>query len=308
MILTLVASSKIKKMLSIRKAHGLSELPSSFQLWQPENHYLVPSAPESEYPCSVPSNVTPCGPILLPTASVGEADPELNSWLQRGPTILINLGSMLRMDEAMTREFAEGLKIVLDQRPEVQVIWKIRKSGGLPILSPGKRETGSQQKHTTTDPLDVLSEDIQTGRVKVLNWISVEPLALLQSGRIVCSVHHGGSNSFHEALRYGLFIAFFLTSLTLRSTGVPQVIVPCWLDTIDFANRVEWLGIGVHGSRRTAPSVKSGELSQALLKVLGDGPDASRMNEKARELAEVTGRIGGRKRACEKIIELLEKS
>ena len=71
---------------------------------------------------------------------------------------------------------------------------------------------------------------------------------------------------------------------------------------------MEWLGIGVHGSRRAAPSVNSGELSRALQRVLGDNPDATRMKEKARELAEVTGKIGGRKRACEKIIELLEKS
>jgi UDP:flavonoid glycosyltransferase YjiC (YdhE family) len=86
------------------------------------------------------------------------------------------------------------------------------------------------------------------------------------------------------------------------------VILPCWLDTLDFANRVEWLGIGVHGSRKSAPSVESGELSRAVLKVLGDSPDSVRMKQKARELAEITGRIGGRKRACEKIIELLETS
>jgi len=295
-------------MLSIRKAHGLAELPSSFQIWQPENHYLVPSSLESEYPCRVLSNVTPCGPILLPTASVGEVDPELDSWLQRGPTILINLGSMLRMDEAMTREFATGLKIVLNQRPEVQILWKFRKSGGFPILSKGKKKADSHEKNEKTDTLDVLSDDIASGRVKVLNWISVEPLALLQSERIVCSVHHGGSNSFHEALRYGTFSPCRSSWLTSNSTGVPQVVVPCWLDTIDFANRVEWLGIGVHGSRRAAPSVKSEELSSALLRVLGDTPNANRMKEKARELAEITGRIGGRSKACEKIIELLEKS
>lgn len=296
-------------MLSIRKAHGLAELPSSFQIWQPENHYLVPSSPESEYPCRVLSNVTPCGPILLPTASVGEVDPELDSWLQRGPTILINLGSMLRMDEEMTKKFATGLKTVLEQKPEVQVLWKIRKSGGLPILSRGKKKVDCQQTNEKTDPLDILPDEVSSGRVKVLNWILVEPLALLQSGRIVCSVHHGGSNSFHEALRYDdTLLIRCLTSLTSKSTGVPQVILPWWLDTIDFANRVEWLGIGLHGTRKAAPSVNSGELSRALLKVLGDNPDAIRMQKIARELAEVTGRIGGRKRACEKIIQLLGNS
>ena len=203
-------------MLRIRKSHGLAALSSSFAIWQPDNHYIVPSALESEYPCRVPPNVTSCGPIILPTTSVREADPELNPWLQRGPTILINLGSMLRMDGAMTREFATGLKIVLYQRPEVQVLWKIKTSGGLPILTQRKKKAASEEDNEKVDPLRVLSEEISNGRVKVLNWISVEPLALLQSGRIVCSVHHGGSNSFHEALRYGIFSPRWLTSLTSR--------------------------------------------------------------------------------------------
>lgn len=89
---------------------------------------------------------------------------------------------------------------------------------------------------------------------------------------------------------------------------MPQVILPCWLDTWDFANRVEWLGIGVYGSRSSAPSVEARELSRALLKVLGNNPEASRMREKAKELAAVSAIPGGRRKACEKIIEILESS
>lgn len=86
------------------------------------------------------------------------------------------------------------------------------------------------------------------------------------------------------------------------------MILPCWFDTLDFANRVEWLGIGVHGSRRAAPSVESGELSRALLKVLGPSTEAVGMRKKAKQLAEVTGKVGGRKKACEKINQLLGAS
>lgn len=96
--------------------------------------------------------------------------------------------------------------------------------------------------------------------------------------------------------------------LTIDSAGVPQVVLPCWLDTLDFANRVEWLGIGVYGSRSAAPSVEAREWSQALLRVLGDAPEALRMKEKARKLSAISARPGGRKKACEKIIELLESS
>ncbi len=94
----------------------------------------------------------------------------------------------------------------------------------------------------------------------------------------------------------------------IDSAGVPQIILPCWLDTLDFANRVEWLGVGVWGSRTAAPSVEAEELSKALLKVLGPSTEASRMKEKARELATTSARPGGRKKACEKLIEILESS
>jgi hypothetical protein len=105
------------------------------------------------------------------------------------------------MDEAMTREFASGLKIVLERRPEVQVLWKIKKFGGLKISSQADTKNNSQEKGLAYDTLNAIWNETGIGRVKILEWISVDPLALLQSGKVVCSVHHGGSNSFHEALR-----------------------------------------------------------------------------------------------------------
>ena len=89
---------------------------------------------------------------------------------------------------------------------------------------------------------------------------------------------------------------------------MPQVILPCWLDTLEFANRVEWLGIGVYGSRTAAPSIEKQEFSQALTKVLGDGIEATQMKQKAKELADISGKVGGRKKAFKKITEILEGS
>jgi hypothetical protein len=63
-----------------------------------------------------------------------------------------------------------------------------------------------------------------------------------------------------------------------------------WLDTLNFANRVEWLGIGVYGSRHATPGVDARELSTALIKVLADSEEAVTMRRRARELAEVSAR------------------
>lgn len=80
------------------------------------------------------------------------------------------------------------------------------------------------------------------------------------------------------------------------------------MDTFDFANRTEYLGIGVYGSRNYSPRVEAVELSRALMRVMGDGKEAAAIRMKAKELAEITRKVGGRVRACEKIIEILEAS
>lgn len=197
----LVTSPKVKGLMSWRKARQLPKLPPVFNIWQKENHYLVQSVPETDYPCYIPLNVTPCGPILLPVRSVSDHDPELEAWLARGPTVLINLGSHIRMDDDMARQFALGLKIALDKMPDIQVLWKLKTSGGLAVSSQVKTTSGFQGAGIAQESLEAIKTSMSSGRVKLLEWLTVDPLAVLQSGHVVCSVHHGGSNSFHEALR-----------------------------------------------------------------------------------------------------------
>ena len=307
--------------MKFRISQGLPKLPPPFNIWKKDNHYLVPSIPETDFPIFIAPNVTGCGPILLPESPVSESDPQLQVWLEQAPTILINLGSHIRMDDAMAHEFAKALRIVLDSKPNLQVLWKLKTSGGLAIQHEKKFAAGTDPKSKfkggflggglAPRTLDPITTDIASGRVRITEWLSADPLGILQTGHIACSVHHGGSNSFHEALRYlpnefNPYIKILLTSPS--SAAVPQVILPCWLDTFDFANRVEWLGIGVYGSRGAAPGVQAGELSRALMRVLGDGKEGAMMKVKARELAELAGKAGGRRKACEKIIEFMDGS
>jgi hydrogenase maturation factor len=44
-----------------------------------------------------------------------------------------------------------------------------------------------------------LGNEMQAGRLRVVDWLTVDPLALLKEGNVVCSVHHGGANSFYES-------------------------------------------------------------------------------------------------------------
>jgi hypothetical protein len=47
----------------------------------------------------------------------------------------------------------------------------------------------------------VLGEEMKNGVVRVVEWVQAEPMAVLESGSVVCAVHHGGANSFLEAVR-----------------------------------------------------------------------------------------------------------
>jgi hypothetical protein len=102
----------------------------------------------------------------------------------------------------MAREFASGLKIVLDSKPDLQILWKLKTSGGLTLPSRVEPGSGFRGEGIKKESLDAIVEEISSDRVKIMEWMSIDPLAVLQTGHIVCSVHHGGSNSFHEALRY----------------------------------------------------------------------------------------------------------
>lgn len=69
-------------------------------------------------------------------------------------------------------------------KTNVQVIWKFMKSGEYP----------------DGDILLPLKPYISNGRMKLSKWLAVDPTALLETGDIVVSVHHGGSNCYHEGV------------------------------------------------------------------------------------------------------------
>jgi hypothetical protein len=39
-----------------------------------------------------------------------------------------------------------------------------------------------------------------TQRVKVMQWLTIDPTALLETGDIAAFVTHGGANGFHESI------------------------------------------------------------------------------------------------------------
>lgn len=48
----------------------------------------------------------------------------------------------------------------------------------------------------------MVAEELASGRVRIEEWLPAQPIAILRSGNVICMIHHGRSNSYHEAIKY----------------------------------------------------------------------------------------------------------
>ncbi|KAF5667262.1 2-hydroxyacylsphingosine 1-beta-galactosyltransferase [Fusarium heterosporum] len=167
----------------------------------------------------VPPNITCAGPILLSGAPASEQDPETANWLKRSPTILINLGSNLAYDEIRATAMSTAIARLLS-KTEVQVLWKFNKLG-----------------EYSDEALECLKPYLASERLKMPTWLVADPASLLETGNIIASVHHGGSNCYHETI----------------AAGVPHVILPLWADLYNYAALAEMSGVGVWACKDTTP-------------------------------------------------------
>ncbi|KAG7090558.1 hypothetical protein E1B28_009666 [Marasmius oreades] len=286
MIYTIATQPHLKAINHLRKElYGLSNpITHEFTLDTP---YILPSTPETDFPGLLPTpNLTCCGPIVVPSFKSIDEDDELKTWLEesgRQRTVLINLGSHAVSGVEAVRQIAGGIRILLADRSlsdseeggntQVQFLWKL-----LP------------DEAIRTALREVIKEEMKEGVVRVVDWLEVEPRVILEHPNVVCSVHHGGANSFFETI----------------DAGVPHIVLPVWHDTYDYASRVETLGIGVWGSQRSAPFANDEEFGNALKRVLNIGSrEAELFQSNAVALkAKVNRYGGGRKVAAERILEL----
>ncbi|KAF3760397.1 family 1 glycosyltransferase [Cryphonectria parasitica EP155] len=256
-----------------RHANGLEGPPPVMSALKKASHILCPSLPELDFPMLVRPTTIGCGPIVLPARPVSEVDPELDTWLGRScmKTVLVNLGTHYSTDSALALEVARALKSALDTFPHVQILWKMIPQG-----------EGQQENIHTVFGDDLL----RNSRIRIEKWLKPDPVALLETGKVIAQVHHGGANTYFECCRF----------------GVPQVILGAWWDTYEYAARVEYLGIGVFANKKAAPRAKTAELQKALLRAVSD----DNMRAKANDLAAVCKRYGeGRVRARDRIREFI---
>lgn len=184
--MALVFSPGLRAKNAFFKQHNhIPAAPFSTPSDNPDTQWLFPSRSEIDFPVSViPDHVTPCGPIILHFEPVADSNAELARWLALRPTVVINLGSLYKYDEAGATSMLDAVKILLNQVSNVQVLWKFSlASDENQWVEEWRRKVGEEKQ-----------------RIRVLDWIPADMAAVLSCETVIAAVHHGGASSYHEAI------------------------------------------------------------------------------------------------------------
>lgn len=76
-----------------------------------------------------------------------------------------------------------------------------------------------------------------------------------------------------------------------RSAGVPQIVLPLWVDLYNYAQLAEHIGVGVWGCRETSPEWTPECLTDAIVNV-ASGPNSEAFRAKAKEISAAASAQG----------------
>lgn len=86
--------------------------------------------------------------------------------------------------------------------------------------------------------------------------------------------------------------------------GVPQVVLPLWEDHYNFAQLAEDLGVGLYGTRDTAPDWTIDGLTVPILNILSGNEGSRKIQKEAKRVGELARKEPGRYVSAEVIAKL----
>jgi hypothetical protein len=311
LIYAMVYMPELKEKQYLLKSKGIGEPLKYYSLYRPDvPWFLQHTEGVSRQVAYIPPNVTCVGPMSISLGPAEEQDPELVAWLRKAPTVFINMGTAYSWMELQATPMVQAISRLL-QDTNLQFLWKFRREGE------GWEHLYNMTEAVYSDEFDTIAQTLfESERVKMESWFTVDPVSILETGQIVASVHHGGSGLFHEAIGYvprsvSTTNAFNLKSLKAdhricSRAGVPQVVLPQWVDLYNYAQLVEDLGVGIWACRETSPYLEAECLYDALTKVAsGDDDYSTAMRRKAEGIADtVRERPPGQHIAAKEIARL----
>ena len=138
---------------------------------------ISPDILDLDFPFVKPSNMRLYGPIVPDSVSL---DPQLSSWLDTAPTVLMSIGTHFSYTKTQVRAILRGFLTALGQK--ARVLWKLPQNSSFQDI---------------IDELLPRSEDKE--RFMVVDWIPVDPFSVMTHRNVATLVHHCGSNSYFEA-------------------------------------------------------------------------------------------------------------
>ncbi len=132
-----------------------------------------------------------------------------------------------------------------------------------------KRKTDAEKGYSQF----TLSEFEGLEYVRFTRWVH-DPRRIYKHPALRVVIHHGGGNSFNEAVHYGL----------------PQMILSQWFDTHEYAILAERFGIGLRSKH--APFVDEDDLFAKMLRLLR-GPEADKIQANAKIWSTRSRNAGG---------------
>lgn len=128
---------------------------------------------------------------LFMVGSIIEGNPNYNDniidWINKNNknVIVVSFGSIAELSPKIIENLYTAFEKIVKQY-NLKILWKLKNSN---------------------------IEFINNDNIKIINWIpSIKEV--LNNKKIILNIHHGGANSFQEALFY----------------GIPQIIIPFWSD------------------------------------------------------------------------------
>ncbi|CAO1637611.1 unnamed protein product [Parajaminaea phylloscopi] len=118
--------------------------------------------------------------------------------------------------------------------------------------------------------------------IKLTHWIECQQ-SVYRHPAVKVFVHHGGGNSFNEAVYFGL----------------PQLVLSQWLDTHEYASLAQRFGLGLQSS--SPPHLQTIDIREKLLRLLG--PEWSKFKANA-NLWSIRSKLGGGPAAAARLLEV----
>lgn len=266
-------SRKLEQQLSL-KSFGLRQnvtlLPP---YWKDANclggiHFNVPGLNDCP---QQPSSVTFVGAGISPVETkldnlMAQTRTETEKWLDDAYTsnqsvVFVNMGSMFVWSEKEFQQMISAFEVVRNHfQGSIRFLFKAS-------LKDGQVASALIEK--------------QGEYIRLSKWIE-DQNAVYQHPALKVFVHHGGGNSFNEAV-------FF---------GIPQLIIGQWLDHHEYGFLVERYGMGLRC--RKAPLIDSRSVSTCLIRMLG--PEWKSMKESSFQWSVRSQLAGGPKTAAKLLI------